>query len=134
MFDMAIEAAELAATLARAVGKRGTVCLGCPLATGGSSGITSGPLTLSRSPLRGPFIELERLLLVVASGDCALDLERLAAAGVPEVWLLDVEEGLLTSLSRPLRRRYRRRSLILPTERVKLAGLPEVEVVPLQGR
>lgn len=55
-----------------------------------------------------------------------------AAAGVPEVWLVNLEEDRLEVYREPAGRHYRLRLLLTPGERVAPLALPGApEVAPL---
>ena len=117
--------AELAAILARSVGGRGVVCVGCLPDVGEERSL----ITLARPPLNEPFVGLDRVLLLVACS--GYDPSGAALSAAPEVWLYDEAEEFICTLSRPIHAAYRRRSLILPGDRVRLVALPEVDLVPI---
>lgn len=75
-------------------------------------------------------------LLVAESVDAGLAqperLARYAAAGVREVWLLDLRRGWIESLRSPWRGEYRSRTLWYPGESVPISGLATVSIEALQ--
>lgn len=118
----------LASSLASAAGRSAVVCLGCPLEVP----LPHLPLALTRYPLERLPLRLQELLLAVLHLECDEEsLLALALAAVPELWLFDEVEGWMERLTAPASGRYRRRDAILPGERVTLAGLPAVTLVPL---
>jgi hypothetical protein len=122
--------AVLAGELARATQAEGVVCVGCPLADGGATAVA---IALLRPPFESLPLRWDRLLLVVCrsepgGGETA---ERCARAGVAELWRLPEAGESLVRLSEPRGGRYRRRTLILPGERVALIALPQAALTPL---
>jgi hypothetical protein len=128
--------AVLAGELARATADEAVVCVGCPLGYDTAAAlIATVPIALVRPPFESLPLGWDRLLLVVCgteSGDGEI-AERCARAGVPELWLLREAGERLERLGEPRAGRYRRRSLILPGERVALIALPGAVLTPLPG-
>jgi hypothetical protein len=126
------QVAALAGDLARVTHGRGVVCVGCPLADGLA---TTVDIALTRPPFESLPLGWDRLLLVVcrAGAGEGETVVLCARAGVAEVWLLHETGECLERLSEPSAGSYRRRSLILPGERVALMALPGAVLTPLAG-
>ena len=79
-----------------------------------------------------PAHRLVLAVLVCDRSDLAhLRLRRCAVAGVPEVWVLALEEVLGAAYTDPVEGRYRRRELVLPGEPWSPRAAPWLQVVPL---
>ena len=71
------------------------------------------------------------VLAVERVDDVQVRLLRYAAAGLAEVWVLAVEEGIGVAYAAPSAGRYRRRSLLLPGEPCAPEALPWAQVIAL---
>lgn len=86
---------------------------------------------------RGPRPE-DVLLLIEVSGstlayDRAVKLPRYAAAGIPEVWIVNLGEEQVEVHRDPSGEIYRTRYLASPGEALTIEALPEVETVPVNA-
>lgn len=72
------------------------------------------------------------LLVEVADSSLAFDLEiklpLYAASGIPEVWIVDLQQSKVTSFSAPESGRYEQIRQFLPNERMAPLHLPDVEL------